>query len=409
MKDFSFHIAGTREIREGQTTDIYFARTLEILKAKGLHRQPVWAEWTVGELPAGWPWGIFCGLEEVVHLLERIPVHLWALPEGTLFPALDAVGVRVPVMAVEGAYGEFCLYETPLLGLTCQATGVATQAARIRLAAGQAQVLAFGIRRMHPALAPMLDRASYVGGCDGVSSLIGARLVGKEPQGTMPHALVIALGSPEAAWKAFDQRMPASVPRIALVDTYSDEKEETLRAVELLGKRLAGVRLDTPDSRRGCLADLVREIRWELDLRGHRQVEIFVSGGLEEGQVASLRAAGASGFGVGTCISNAPTVNFAMDLVERQGRPCAKRGKLGGAKMPFRCPRCLAWRVVPFSKQSPAPRCSGCRRSMAPMLRRILRRGRRVGRRPQVKSIRLEVLDQLSIINRQTARGTRNG
>src|SRR3990172_3912432 len=81
-----FFVATQDEIRSGRTTDIYFVRTLDILKKAGKDRTPVVAEATTGGLPNGWPWGIFCGLEEVVRLLRGKDVSLWALPEGSLFP-----------------------------------------------------------------------------------------------------------------------------------------------------------------------------------------------------------------------------------------------------------------------------------------------------------------------------------
>ncbi|TLZ99892.1 MAG: hypothetical protein E6J97_05105, partial [Methanobacteriota archaeon] len=64
-----FYIATADEIRAGRTTDLYFVRTLDILKKAGRSRANVVAEVTTGALPNDWPWGIFCGLEEVVHLL----------------------------------------------------------------------------------------------------------------------------------------------------------------------------------------------------------------------------------------------------------------------------------------------------------------------------------------------------
>ena len=397
-----FHTTSSNEIREGKTTDVYFVRTLQVLKAKGLDKLSGVAEFTVGKLPLDWPWGIFCGLEEVVALLEGIPVDVAAIPEGTLFPARDQTGVRVPVMTIEGPYGRFCLHETPLLGLLCQATGVATKAARIRRAAPTAEILSFGTRRMHPAIAPMLSRSAYIGGCDAVSSVIGAEALGKEPRGTMPHSLIISFRDQRAAWKAFDEVIPPSVPRIALVDTYSDEKEEALRAAELLGKRLAGIRLDTPGSRRGDFPDLVREVRWELDIRGYTHVQILVSGGLDEEQIPALVAAGATGVGVGTAISNAPTVDLAMDLVEFNGQPCAKRGKFSGRKSPRNCPRCFRVQVTPVSAKGsvtkPVPRCLHCKERMKPMLRPIIKKGKRVGARPSVDSIRRYVLDQLRTV-----------
>ncbi|NIM44791.1 MAG: nicotinate phosphoribosyltransferase, partial [Nitrososphaeria archaeon] len=54
-----------------------------------------------------------------------------------------------------------------------------------------------------PSISPMLDRAAYIGGFDGVSSLKGAEVIGAKPTGTMPHALIIAMGDQVKAWKAF--------------------------------------------------------------------------------------------------------------------------------------------------------------------------------------------------------------
>src|SRR5437016_2704559 len=89
-----FYIATADEIRAGRTTDIYFVRTLDILKKAGRSRANVVAEVTTGALPNSWPWGIFCGLEEVVHLLEGKAVSLWALPEGSVFPPKTPGGIR---------------------------------------------------------------------------------------------------------------------------------------------------------------------------------------------------------------------------------------------------------------------------------------------------------------------------
>src|SRR5437762_7116806 len=91
-----FYVATPEEIRDGRTTDVYFLRTLDILKKAGKDRTRVVAEVTAGTLPNGWPWGILCGVEEAVHLLTGRPVSLWSLPEGSLFPARTARGIPVP-------------------------------------------------------------------------------------------------------------------------------------------------------------------------------------------------------------------------------------------------------------------------------------------------------------------------
>jgi nicotinate phosphoribosyltransferase len=267
-----FHHATDEEIKKGLTTDIYFSRTKQVMEAKKLDRLNALAEVTSGRLPSGWPWGVLCGIEEAAHLFEGVPVDVYAMAEGTVFYPADYRGVREPVMFIDGPYGDYCVLETPLLGLICQASGAASRAARIKQVAGGKTVVAFGIRRMHPALSPMLDRAAYIGGFDGVSSLKGAEIIGEKPTGTMPHALMIMFGDQVKAWKAFDEVIDSDVPRVALVDTYCDEKREAILAAEALKDRLYGVRLDTPGSRRGNFGEIVREVRWELDARGYKSV-----------------------------------------------------------------------------------------------------------------------------------------
>ena len=393
MDTRKFHTATEEEIKKAETSDVYFERTKEILEKEGLSNVHVTAEITTGSLPKNWEYGILAGVEEAAHLLEGLNIRVRSFPEGTLFRPVDSSGVREPVMVIEGRYLDFCLYETPLLGLLCQSSGIATMASRVRKAAGAKTVFSFGIRRAHPALAPMIDRACFIGGFDAVSSMIGAKLLGKSPTGTMPHSLIIAIGDQVRAWKSFDKYMPKEVPRIALVDTYCDEKTEAIMAAEALGKSLYGVRLDTPSSRRGNFPEIIREVRWELDSRGFKDVKIFVSGGLDDESVGVLSASGADGFGVGTSVSNAPSIDFAMDIVEAGGKFVAKRGKLGGKKEVWRCDKCLLDHVL--LEDVPSPSCSNCRGKTRPLLVRLLESGRPTGPLPTSDKIREHVIHQL--------------
>src|SRR5213594_4554910 len=382
-----FYIATADEIRAGRTSDIYFARTLDVLKKAGRSRAKVVAEVTTGALPNGWPWGIFCGLEEVVHLLTGKDVSVWSLPEGSLFPPRTARGIPVPVMIVEGPYGEWALYETPILGMVCQASGIATKAARIRKLAGAKQVLSFGVRRMHPGIAPLIERSVYLAGVDAITTPLGAELFGAPAMGTMPHALVIVMGGPREAFAAVHKYLEAKIPRIALVDTYYDEKTEALLAVEAIPD-LAGIRLDTPASRRGNLPAIVREVRWELDLRGHKAVQIFVSGSVDEASIPALVEAGVDGFGIGTSMSNAPTIDFAMDIVEVDGKPAAKRGKFGGRKDLQRCPKDGTYEIGMRS-------CPACGSKMAPAFTQYLDRGRPATPLPSLEQIRKRTVEEI--------------
>ncbi|PSQ34703.1 nicotinate phosphoribosyltransferase, partial [Halobacteriales archaeon SW_12_69_24] len=90
-------------------------------------------------------------------------------------------------------------------------------------------------------------------------------------------------------------------------------------------------------SRRGDFRHIVRETRWELDAAGHGDVDVFVSGGITPSTIRELRDV-ADGFGVGSHVTDADPVDFALDIVEVGGEPAAKRGKLSGRKSVSRTP-----------------------------------------------------------------------
>jgi len=387
-----FHIANDEEIKSGLTSDIYYIRTKEILEKKNMDKE-VTAEITTGKLPRNWKWAVFCGLEELLYLYEGIPVDVYSIPEGTIFTSKDIEGIRIPLVEIIGKYTNFVSIETATLGFLCQASGVATAAARVRKAAKNKEVFAFGIRRMHPGISPMLDRAAYIGGFNGVSGILGAKIIGEKPVGTMPHPLILIFGDQVSAWKAFDEVIDPSVPRIVLVDTLWDEKYEAIMAAENLRDKLYGIRLDTPGSRKGDLLEIIKEVRWELDIRGYKHVKIYVSGGLDDEIVAELANGPVDGFGVGTYVSNAPTIDFSMDIVEVEGRPVAKRGKYSGRKKAWRCENCYRWKVTLFDQN--IDKCPLCGGEMVPMLKKYIEKGKIIEDIKKPKEIREYVLKQL--------------
>src|SRR2546421_12615316 len=97
-----FYVATPEEIRSGQTSDIYFFRTLDVLKKAGKHRTKVLMETTGQTLPDAWLWAVFSGVEEVVALLRGKAVDVRAVPEGTLFTAETAGGIPVPELTMDG-------------------------------------------------------------------------------------------------------------------------------------------------------------------------------------------------------------------------------------------------------------------------------------------------------------------
>jgi len=315
-----FDTVSDETIRRGECTDIYFERTEETLKAEGINPDVV-MEVTASSLPDSW--SVFCGLTDVLVLLEGVLVTVDALPEGTIFYKNE------PVMRISGKYRDFCRYETAILGFLCHASGIATAAAHVKLAARDRQVFSFGSRRQHPSIARMIERAAWIGGVDGVSNTCAPE--GMPVVGTMPHAFVMCYDKPETAWRSFDRHAPEEVPRIMLSDTYCDEKSESLRAAEC---GATAVRLDTPRSRRGNMRSIIEEVRWELDTHGYGSVKIFLSGGVTREEVIAYRDI-IDAFGIGGTIANAPVIDFALDIVEIEGNAKAKRGKRSGVKQVY--------------------------------------------------------------------------
>jgi nicotinate phosphoribosyltransferase len=190
--------------------------------------------------------------------------------------------------------------------------------------------------------------------------------------------------------RLYDRIVPEEARRIALIDTFLDEKFESVRVAEALGDKLFGVRLDTPGSRRGNFVQILREVRWELDLRGYKHVQLIASGGLDEAEVAELQP-WVDGFGVGTSIANARTIDFGMDIIEIEGTPVAKRGKMSGAKQVWRDPISLRDVVLPLG-------VTGAAAGLEPALVPLMSGGQLVDPLPEVRSIRQRVLDQLVLV-----------
>src|SRR3712207_9528436 len=102
---------------------------------------------------------VVAGLDEVARLLEDTGIEARAVPEGTICRPNE------PVLTLSGPYGAFAEHETAILGFLCQASGVATGAARCKMAAGEPPVVSFGASRMHPAITPRSEERRGGKGC----------------------------------------------------------------------------------------------------------------------------------------------------------------------------------------------------------------------------------------------------
>jgi nicotinate phosphoribosyltransferase len=255
----------------------------------------------------------------------KLRCEVSAMPEGSLaFPHEPLLRVRGPLLQAQ-------ILETTLLTLVNFQTLIATKAARVCLAAGNAPVLEFGLRRaqgMDGGLSA--SRAAYLGGCAATSNVLAGRLYGIPVKGTHAHSWVMSFDSEMEAFEAYAQAMPNNC--IFLVDTYDTEQGveravEAARALRQAGHEMVGIRLDSGD-----LAALSRRAREILDQGGFPQAKIVASSDLDEYLIRDLNAQGAKIdlWGVGTKLATAydqPALGGVYKLTairDRQGHWQAK-------------------------------------------------------------------------------------
>jgi len=261
-----------------------------------------------------------------VHYLENLPLFrhvkpcffdylsnfrfrgdVWALPEGTIFFPGE------PLLRVSAPIAEAQLAETSLLSIIHLQTLIASKAARVSAAAKGRPVVEFGARRAHGIEAGVLAaRAAFIGGCSGTSNTYAGFRFGIPVYGTQAHSWIMAHENEAQAFSNFLDVFPEN--STLLVDTY-DVRQAIMTTIRL-GSKPGGVRLDSGD----VLADSFWT-RSRFDEVGWKDVQIFVSGDLDENRIKSLLHSGApiNAFGVGTALStsaDAPYIGVIYKLVE---------------------------------------------------------------------------------------------
>jgi nicotinate phosphoribosyltransferase len=260
--------------------------------------------------------------DEFLGWLEdfRFSGDIVAMPEGTpVFP-------QEPLLEVTAPIAEAQLLETLLMNLVHLETVLASKAARVVLAAHGRPVADFGMRRMHGIDAAVQGvRAYKTAGISGTSNVLGGLRHGLPVRGTMAHSFIQACGNEAAAFRTYADLYPGTT---LLLDT-----ADTLRAVDKivamkneLGEQfnVGAIRLDSGD-----LAALSRAARSKLDGAGLNDVQIVVSGGLDEYKIRDLVEAEApiDAFGVGTALgtsADAPSLDLVYKLTAYNGKPRLK-------------------------------------------------------------------------------------
>ncbi|GAI56000.1 unnamed protein product, partial [marine sediment metagenome] len=85
-----FHISNSDDIKEGKITDVYFERTVRILKKKRLDKRVV-VEVRTRTLPSPYQWAILGGLHEALCLLVGLEIDVWSMSDGTIFHPFEPV------------------------------------------------------------------------------------------------------------------------------------------------------------------------------------------------------------------------------------------------------------------------------------------------------------------------------
>ena len=234
-----------------------------------------------------------------------------AVLEGTpVFPYEPIVRVTGPIMECQ-------LLETALLNCVNFQTLIATKAARVCLAAGDAPVAEFGLRRAQGLGGVWASRAAVVGGCASTSDVLAGRLFDIPVSGTHAHSWVMSFADELTAFREYARIFPKNC--VLLVDTY-DVEQGIRNAITVglemreRGERLAGIRIDSGD-----LSWLSKTARQMLDEAGLEDCGIVLSNDLDEFTIDSILSEGADvmSFGVGTKLASAydqPTLGGVYKL-----------------------------------------------------------------------------------------------
>ena len=198
-----------------------------------------------------------------------------AIREGTPFTA------ETPIIRVTAKRSQAQIVETILLNIINFQTMIASKASRIVNAAGNANVIDFGLRRAQGRDAGIKGaRATYIAGVNATSNVEAAKIYGIPPSGTMAHSFVMGFEIEIDAFRAYAKTFPDNT--VFIIDTYNTiegarRAAKVAKEMETKGHRLLGVRLDSGD-----MMNLSEQVRTILDDEGLGYVKIVLSSDLNE-------------------------------------------------------------------------------------------------------------------------------
>ena len=333
-------------------TDMYELTMAQVYFARQM-TETAYFEVYIRRLPDNWGFFVMAGLAEIESFLGefrfseadidylrstklfkedflrylaalRPEVEIRALPEGTVFFPNE------PVLEVAGPLISAQLLESYILNILGFSIIQATLATRITIAAGDAAVVDFGLRRCQgPVAALRSARGSQIAGFRATSNMFAAKELDFPPSGTMAPSFVHVHDSQEQAFSNFVETYGENT--ILLVDTY--DSIEGIKQAAALAKqihekknmKIRGIRIDSGDLVR--LSKFARECFRD---RGVEFLDIFVSGDLDEFEIRNLldRGAEVDGLGVGTrqAVSRfAPPVEIVYKIAQYGTKGVSKK------------------------------------------------------------------------------------
>ena len=303
-------------------TDKYFIRSKKILAEENINPVVVMQVF-IRDGP-----GKIYGIDEAIQIIKRYAkgnVSVYGLSEGSYYDSNETI------MHITGNIQDIIELETMYLGVITSATTkkndnididtdeIKKNAIQIRKLVPDKELIYFGARHWHYSMDAKISSACIDGGFDSCSTDIGAESSGlghDKGIGTIPHALVIAFGSrygkKDACLKAtmaFDKHIEKYAKRIALIDTFNKEIDDSLSVAKNI-KNLYGIRIDTAGelvgqrdctkthligttikkywTGKGVTVELVRTIRECLDKNGFKDIKIVLSSGF--GDIEKIKA-----------------------------------------------------------------------------------------------------------------------
>jgi nicotinate phosphoribosyltransferase len=329
-----FHLPVER-MREGYYSDKYFVRAREVLLADRNHPHVLMQVFGKAHAYLG-------GVDEAIAILKLCAFEWKDLAVHALYDG-DPVEPWETVMTIEGPYDAIAHLETLYLGVLARRTRVGTNTRHVVDAARPKEVMFFPARHDHWLVQTGDGYAAHIAGAIGVSTDAQASWWGSRGIGTVPHAIIAAYGGDTVlATSKFAEYMTPDVRLISLVDFENDCVRTSLEVARALGDRLYGVRLDTSHTLvdrsvipqmgsfdpTGVNPQLVWNVRRALDAEGFQRVKIIVSGGFTAEKIREFESqrVPVDGYGVGSSLF-AGRYDFTVDVVLKDGRPCAKVGR----------------------------------------------------------------------------------